>query len=88
MAKVMDATILQFISNQTNLWVVADLLGLGCVFYSKLMRLEIIASSDIDLPVLLQRTIPQGKKQQIRRDVDESGIMNEAFLLGYIFRVQ
>ena len=84
-------TLYNLISNQTNLWIVADLLGLGFVFYSKLMWLKIISSSDIDLLVLLsfdQQTIPQGKQQQIRRDVDESGIVNEAFLLGYILRVQ
>ena len=89
--KLWDANIIQFSLNQTNLWVFADLLGLGGVCYSKLMWLEIIASSDIDLLVLLsfdQQTIPQGKQQQIRRDVDELGMMNEAFLLGYIFRVK
>mgnify|MGYP001803957664 CR=1 FL=1 len=89
--KLWYGNIIQFILNQTNLWVVSDLLGLGGVFYSKLMWLEIISSSNIDLLVLLnfdRQTIPQGKQQQIRRDVNELGMMNEALLLGYIFRVQ
>ena len=53
MAKVMGCKHYTIYSNQTNLWVVADLLGLGGVFNSKLMWLEIIATSDIDLLVLL-----------------------------------
>ena len=89
--KLWYVIIKKFILDQTNLWVAADLLGLGSVFYSKLMWLEMISSSNIELLVLLsfeQQTIPQAKQQQIRRDVNESGIMNEAFLLGYLFRVQ
>ena len=63
--KLWYVNIIQFILNKTNLWEVADFLGLGCVFYSKPMWLEIIASSDIDLLVLLsfdQQTIPLGKQ--------------------------
>ena len=53
MSKVFGCKHHTLYSNQTNLWVVADLLGLGGVFYSKLMWLEIIATSDINLLVLL-----------------------------------
>ena len=49
--KLWYVNIIQFILNKINLWVVADILGLGGVCYSKLMWLEIIAPSDLTIPL-------------------------------------